>query len=98
MDYFTLPVPASSDSTTVKAALRRAWNACAAVRCPKCGAAAWQYCRDRTGGVLYATRFHKPRQDAAGTPTILGAVGINGLSWARAKGRFVWDDRRVSEL
>ncbi|MFD9092845.1 hypothetical protein [Streptomyces collinus] len=40
-------------------------------------------------------RFHRPRQDAAGAPGILALVGINGLSWAKCTGRFMWDDRRV---
>ncbi|MFE2128633.1 zinc finger domain-containing protein [Streptomyces amritsarensis] len=99
MDYFTLPAKASADDVAAtEAALRRAWNACAAVRCSKCGAAAGQYCRNRTGGTLYVTRFHRPRQDAAGAPEILRPVGINGLSWARAKGAFVWDGRRVPQV
>ncbi|MFE9630106.1 hypothetical protein [Streptomyces sp. NPDC006463] len=98
MDYFALPAPADHDSATTKAALRRAWNACAAKPCSKCGVTAWRYCRNRTGGVLYVTRFHRPRQDAAGSPAILRPVGINGLSWAKGKGVFVWDDRRVPEV
>ncbi|GAA3375552.1 hypothetical protein GCM10017750_13490 [Streptomyces racemochromogenes] len=99
MDYFTLPPKASGGNVAAtEAALRRAWNACATVRCSKCGAAAWQYCRNRTGGTLYVTRFHRPRQDAAGAPEILRPVGINGLSWARGKGTFVWDGRRVPEV
>ncbi|MFD8847647.1 hypothetical protein [Streptomyces sp. NPDC059604] len=98
MDFFTLPVPPGSDPMVVEDALRQAWNACAAVYCPKCGVAAWQYCRNRTGGTLYVTRPHKPRQDAAGAPGILGPLGLNGLSWAKGKGIFVWDDRRVPEL
>lgn len=99
MNYFSLPMKSTGrDSSTVEAALRRAWNACAAVSCSKCGAAAWQYCRNRTAGSLHVARFDRPRQDAASTPVILSAVGINGLSWARGKGVFVWDDRRVPEL
>ncbi|MGW2038707.1 zinc finger domain-containing protein [Streptomyces virginiae] len=99
MDYFTLPAKVSGhDAVAAEAALRQAWNACAAVHCSKCGAAAWQYCRNRTGGALYVTRFHRPRQDAAGAPEILRPVGINGLSWARGKGAFVWDGRRIPEV
>ena len=97
VEYFTLAAkPATGyQQAAVDAALRRAWNACAAAACPKCGVPAWRYCRDRTAGALYVARFHRPRQDAAGVDGILPAVGINGLSWAKAAGRFAWDGRRI---
>lgn len=99
MEYFTLTAkPAGHDSATVEAALRRAWNACAEAACSKCGVAPWQYCRNWTAGAWYVTRFHRPRQDAAGAPKLLAPVGINGLSWAKGTGRFVWDDRRVPSV
>jgi len=97
MEYFTL----AAESTTgqqrdvLDAALQAAWNACAAVACPKCGVAAWQYCRDRTAGVSYVARFHRARQDAAGAGGILRPLGINGLSWAKSAGRFAWDSRPI---
>lgn len=96
MEYFTLDTTQSSvDTATVEAALRRAWNACAGVPCTKCGVPAGQYCRNRTRGTLWITRFHRPRQDAAGARDVLAAVDIHGLSWAKGKGRFAWDDRRI---
>ena len=99
MEYFTLPTPPSAeDPDAVQAELRRAWNACAAVACPKCLVAPWQYCRNRTGGELFVARFHKPRQDAAGAPAILAALGITGLSWAKQTGTHVWDERKIAPL
>ncbi|CAK7286626.1 hypothetical protein ACNFR7_11280 [Streptomyces sp. RM1] len=96
MEYFTLTAKSTAgDSTAVEAALRQAWNACAETACPKCGVTAGQYCRNRTRGSWYVTRFHRPRQDAAGVPQILPPVGINGLSWAKGKGGFLWDGRRI---
>jgi hypothetical protein len=97
MEYFTLGAKKTSgDPAAVDAALRQAWNACASVACSKCGVAAWQYCRNSTGGTLLVTRFHRPRQDAAGAPKILARVGVRELSWAKAKGGGItWDDRRV---
>lgn len=96
MEYFTLDAkPTGTDSATVDAAQRRAWNACAGMACSKCNVSAWQYCRNWTSGVWRVTRFHRPRQDAAGVPGILAPVGIHGLSWAKAKGGFEWDNRRV---
>ncbi|WP_455567604.1 zinc finger domain-containing protein [Streptomyces anandii] len=97
MEYFTLVAkPTGHDPATIEAALRRAWNACAGVACPKCGVPPWQYCRNWTsGGPWYVTRFHRPRQDAAGAPEILAPVGIYGLSWAKGTGRFTWEGRRV---
>ncbi|MFC8996327.1 hypothetical protein ACFT7U_11555 [Streptomyces rochei] len=96
MEYFTLAAKKhTSEPGAVEAALRQAWNACTETACPKCRVPAWQYCRDRTAGVLYVTRFHRPRQDAAGVPQVLPPVGVHGLSWAKGKGRFQWDDRRV---
>lgn len=96
MEYFTLTAkPAGHDPAVVEATLRRAWNACAKIACSKCDAPSWQYCRNRTGGAWYGTRFHRPRQDAAGVPELLAPVGIRGLSWAKGVGRFSWDDRRV---
>lgn len=97
MEYFTLVAkkPTSHDRSAVESALRQAWNACAETACPKCHVPAGQYCRNSTAGVMYVTRFHRPRQDAAGVPQILPPVGINGLSWATGRGRFKWDDRRM---
>ena len=99
-DYFTLDptTKATRDPAVVDAALRRAWNACAGVPCSKCGVSAWQYCRDKTRGAWRVTRFHRPRQDAAGAPGILAQVGIHGLSWAKGNGVFAWDDRRVPTM
>ncbi|MGW4529105.1 zinc finger domain-containing protein [Amycolatopsis sp. NPDC004378] len=99
-DYFTLDPTskATRDPAVVEAALRRAWNACAGVPCPKCGVAAGQYCRDKTRGSWWVTRFHRPRQDAAGARGILARVGIHGLSWAKGTGVFAWDDRRVPTM
>ncbi|WP_217144912.1 hypothetical protein [Streptomyces sp. AC627_RSS907] len=99
MKYFTLTTkPTGHDPSGVEAALRRAWNACAAVACPKCHVPPWQYCRDRTRGAWYVTRFHRPRQDAASASAILTPVGIHGLSRAKGTGVFTWDDRRVPTL
>ncbi|MEV6957217.1 hypothetical protein [Streptomyces sp. NPDC051183] len=96
MEYFTLTTKTTGqDPAATAAALQQAWDACAEVPCPKCHVPAGQYCRDRTGGVLYVTRFHRPRQDAAGVPSVLGPVGIHGLSWAKGTGRYRWDDRRI---
>jgi hypothetical protein len=96
MEYFTLDAkPAGVDPDIVDAALRRAWNACAAVACPKCGVPARQYCRNWTAGSWRITRFHRPRQDAAGVPEILTPVGVRGLGWAKGKGGFSWVDRHV---
>lgn len=96
MDYFTLAVkPTSHATAAIEIALRQAWNACAGVACSKCGVRPWQYCRIWTSNAWYVTRFHRPRQDAAGAPGILAPVGIHGLNWAKGTGRFVWDDRRV---
>ena len=98
MEYFTLTAkPTGQDVRTVDAALRRAWNACAGVACPKCDVPSWQYCRNWIRGAWSVTRFHRPRQDAAGAPEILAPLGIYGLSWARGTGAFRWDNRRVSE-
>ncbi|MGW1768835.1 zinc finger domain-containing protein [Streptomyces sp. NPDC002073] len=100
MEYFILPSDRTAhDPAVVEPALRRAWNACAAVACSKCGAGAGRYCRNRTsGGPWRVTRFHRPRQDAAGVPRILGPVGIHGLSWAKGTGSYTWDSRPVPEL
>ncbi|AJP02660.1 hypothetical protein TU94_15360 [Streptomyces cyaneogriseus subsp. noncyanogenus] len=99
MEYFNLAVkPTGHDPATVEAALRRAWNACASVACLKCHVPPWQYCRNVTGGARYVTRFHRPRQDAAGAPALLAPVGIHGLGWARGRGSFLWDDRRLSAV
>lgn len=97
MEYFTLTAkPTTDNPVAVEAALRRAWNACAKTACPKCGVPAGQYCRNRSArSDWHVTRFHRPRQDAAGVPQILPLVGIYGLSWAKGKGRFLWDSRRV---
>lgn len=97
VEYFTLAQnpTAEHQQPAVDNAVRRAWNACAAVACPKCGVAAWQYCRDRTAGISYVARFHRARQDAAGADSILRPIGVNGLSWAKGTGRFAWDGRRV---
>ncbi|MGW6218357.1 zinc finger domain-containing protein [Streptomyces olivaceus] len=97
MEYFTLAPKktTSHEPQVVEAALRQAWNACARTACPKCHVPAGQYCRNDTAGVTWVTRFHRPRQDAAGVPQILPPVGIHGLNWATGKGRYRWDDRRV---
>lgn len=96
MDYFHLPVASAvEDPVGAKAALKRAWNACAQVPCPKCYVAKGQYCHNGPRGSWRVTRFHRPRQDDAGVPSILGPVGIHGLSWAKGKGSFPWDDRRI---
>ena len=96
MEYFTLVSKRTShDPAAVEAALRRAWNACVEVACPKCGVEPGRYCRNSTRGVWYVTRFHRPRQDAAGAPGILAPVGVYELSWAKGTGRFVWAERRA---
>ncbi|MEU3907934.1 hypothetical protein AB0F20_29690 [Streptomyces goshikiensis] len=96
MEYFTLSAAsAGQDPAAIHAALREAWNACAGVPCGKCCVPEGQYCRDRARGAWYVTRFHRPRQDAADLPGLLGPLGIHGLSWAKGTGWFVWDDRRV---
>uniref|UniRef100_UPI003F497A46 zinc finger domain-containing protein n=1 Tax=Amycolatopsis sp. CA-096443 TaxID=3239919 RepID=UPI003F497A46 len=98
-EYFTLAAkPSGVDPSVVDAALRQAWNACADVACPKCGVQAWQYCRNLTGGSWWVTRFHRPRQDAAGAQQILARAQVHGLSWAKGNGVFAWDDRRISTL
>ena len=98
MDYFTLDTQQpNADPSKVEAALRQAWNACAGVACTKCGVPAGQYCRNQTRGTWRVTRFHRPRQDAADVPRILAAMKIRGLSWAKGKGTFTWDDRRIPE-
>jgi hypothetical protein len=96
--FFTLAAPSTDQpQAEVEAALRRAWSACADVACPKCGVAAWQYCRNPMAGRRgwMVTRFHRPRQDAASAPAILSPVGIYGLSWAKGKGRFEWRGQRA---
>ena len=99
MEFFTLTAkPTDHDPATVEAALRQAWNACAEVPCSKCNVPSWQYCRNRTNGAWYVTRFHRPRQDMAGAPEILAAVGIFGLSWAKGTGRFAWDVHQVPAM
>ncbi|MFD9339618.1 hypothetical protein ACFWBF_35345 [Streptomyces sp. NPDC060028] len=96
MEYFTLTAnTVGQDSAATEAALRQAWNACAEVACPKCHVSAGQYCRDRARGAWWVTRFHRPRQDAAAVPSVLGPVGIHGLSWAKGTGAFTWDPRRI---
>jgi hypothetical protein len=99
MEYFTFAAkPTGLDPAGIEAALCRAWNACAGVACSKCDVPPWQYCRNRTSGTWYVTRFHRPRQDAADASGILALVGIYGLSWAKGAGRFTWDSRRVPEV
>lgn len=99
MEYFTLPTPiAAEDPAATQVALRRAWNACAAISCPKCHVAPWQYCCDRTDGILFVTRFHKPRQVHSGASVMLALIGIRGLSWAKRTGMHVWDERRVPQV
>ncbi|MFE5565982.1 hypothetical protein ACFQ68_13430 [Amycolatopsis japonica] len=97
MEYFSLSAKkATAEPAAVDLALRRAWNACAGVACSKCGVSAGQYCRNVAGGIPLVTRFHRPRQDAAGALKILARVGVRELSWAKAKGgRITWDDRRI---
>ncbi|MET9467696.1 hypothetical protein ABZY44_23420 [Streptomyces sp. NPDC006544] len=96
MEYFALTSKTTGhDPADVEPALRRAWDACAAVPCPKCHVAAGQYCRNPIRGIWYVTRFHKPRQTAADVPSMLGPVGVHGLSWARGTGVFAWDDRLI---
>ncbi|MFD8494946.1 hypothetical protein [Amycolatopsis sp. NPDC059657] len=99
-EYFGLDTKkASGEPAVVDAALRRAWNACAGMACSKCGVPAWQYCRNSTRGTLLVTRFHRPRQEAAGALKILAKVGIRELSWAKVRaGGIKWDDRRVPTL
>lgn len=96
MEYFTLAAkPGAPGALHIEEVLREAWNACAAQPCTKCHVPAGQYCRDRVAGVYRVVRFHRPRQDDAHVPTILGSAGIGGLSWAKGKGSFVWDSRTV---
>ncbi len=96
-EYFTLDAkaPTGVDPNTLQAALRQAWNACAGAACPKCGVQAWQYCRNSRSGAWWITRFHRPRQEAAGALELLASVGIHGLSWAKGKGAFQWNGRRI---
>jgi hypothetical protein len=76
-------------------AVARAFQACAEIRCPKCGVEPWQHCRNRIAGVLVNARFHKPRQVAAGAPAILAPVGIGHLRWQPAvSGK--WTGARVT--
>ncbi|WP_143765629.1 zinc finger domain-containing protein [Catenulispora acidiphila] len=93
MDYFTFV----AGSAEVEDALRRAWNACAVVACPKCHVAAGLYCRNSISRAWYVTRPHKPRQDLAAVATILEPVGIHGLSWAKGTGTFPWTGQRMSQ-
>lgn len=96
VEYFTLAAkPGDPRALRIEEALREAWTACAAQPCTKCHVPARQYCRDRTAGVHRVVRFHRPRQDDAGVPAILGPVGIGGLSWAKGKGSFEWDNRPI---
>jgi hypothetical protein len=93
MSYFTFP----ADTAQTEEPLRRAWKACTDIACPKCRVAAGQYCRDRSAGIDYVTRPHRPRQDAAGASAILGPLGIHGLSWARHTHKAVWTGQAVDE-
>lgn len=97
MEYFTLTAkPTDQDAHAIDAALRRAWNACAGVACPKCHVPSWQYCRKWSHGAWFVTRYHRPRQDAAGAPQVLARMAIRGLSWAKGTGAFRWDNRRAA--
>ncbi|WP_332010675.1 hypothetical protein [Streptomyces uncialis] len=102
MEFFRLVIkPSEHDPSTVEAALRRAWNACAEVGCPKpnCRAKPWEYCRNKLGGVWVVTQFHKPRQDAANTLDITRPVGIGGLRWARPTNYSMeWASQRVPQI
>jgi hypothetical protein len=96
MEFFTLASkPTGHDPAAVEAALREAWNACAATPCLKCRVPPGQYCKNRTAGTFLITRFHKPRQDAAGAPGLLAPVGIHGLSWAKGTGSHVWNGQVI---
>ncbi|MFF1690755.1 hypothetical protein [Streptomyces sp. NPDC058254] len=99
MEPFRLVVkPGEYDPATVEAALRRAWNACAAVACPKCRAKPGEYCRNRNGSIWFVAQFHKPRQEAANTLAITRPVGIGGLSWAKCTGRITWSAQRIPTM
>ncbi|MGX1952594.1 hypothetical protein [Streptomyces sp. CB02115] len=65
---------------------------------PKCRVRAGQYCRDRVAGKVIMTRFHKPRHDAANAPSVLGPVGIYGLSWSRVRGQHAWRGDEIPQL
>ncbi|MEU9074534.1 hypothetical protein AB0D22_07605 [Kitasatospora sp. NPDC048538] len=91
----------TADNTTDPATsyvIARAFAACAAIQCPKCGVDAWQHCRNRTAGTLFNAPFHKPRQVAAGAPEILSEVGIRHLRWQPAVGQTAWDGKRMQEF
>ncbi|MFJ3311140.1 hypothetical protein ACIPSA_51165 [Streptomyces sp. NPDC086549] len=65
-------------------AIARALRACAQISCPKCEVEPWQHCRNRLAAAGWInTRFHKPRQMAAGAPAILGPVGIHHFRWQK---------------
>lgn len=98
MDFFRLAAaPDERDPAAFDAALRRAWNACAAVACPKCRVAAWEHCRNRTAGVSHVAQFHKPRQDAANALDITRPVGIYGLGWAKFRS-VAWAGQRIPPM
>ncbi|MGW0851633.1 zinc finger domain-containing protein [Streptomyces sp. NPDC002624] len=86
------------DPQAVRAAQRQAWNACSQVACPKCHVPAGQHCRDRVAGTEILARFHKPRQDAANAPSVLGPVGIHGLSWSKVRGQHPWRPDEIPQL
>ncbi|MFD0396935.1 hypothetical protein ACFVHI_02495 [Kitasatospora sp. NPDC127121] len=81
----------------VEAALARAWRACAETGCPQCGVEAWQYCRNEIKGAMYAFRFHRGRQDAAGVRAILKPVGLPDKHWQNGVGRWEWDERLLRQ-
>lgn len=98
MELFRLAAKPSEHDPATEAALRRAWNACAAVPCPKCRAKPWEYCRNRSGGIWFVTQFHKPRQEAANTLAITRPVGIGGLRWAKCRERTAWSAQRIPPM
>lgn len=99
MDYFVFTAAVSGQGPqAVRAAQRQAWNACSQIACPKCRVRPGQYCRDRVAGKAILARFHKPRQDAADAPSVLGPVGINGLSWSRVRGQHAWSEDEIPQL
>ncbi|MGW4806430.1 hypothetical protein [Kitasatospora sp. NPDC004272] len=81
----------------LEAAYARAWRACAETACPQCGVEPWQYCRNEIKGVMYAFKFHRGRQDAAGVRAIFKTVGRPDTHWLHGVGRWEWDERPLRQ-